>query len=149
VRETHPQATVDLVGRHDGAISPSPHVRVAGAVGDLAPWYAGADLVVAPLRRGGGTRIKLLEAFAFRRAVVATPAAVSGLDVSDGREVAIGRSPRELAELAGSLLAHPARAAAMVERAAATLSAHYTQDVVAPQVRALTAGSPGARGGAR
>ena len=149
VRETHPEATVDLVGRHDGAISASPHVRVAGPVGDLAPWYAGADLVVAPLSRGGGTRIKLLEAFAFRRAVVATPAAVCGLDVSDGREVAIGRSPRELAELAGSLLADPARAAAIAEVAAATLSAHYTQEVVAPRVRALAGGETGAGGGGR
>jgi glycosyltransferase involved in cell wall biosynthesis len=148
VRVTHPQATVDLVGPHDGAISASPHVRVAAAVGDLAPWYAGADLVVTPLRRGGGTRIKLLEAFAFRRAVVATPAAVSGLAVSDGREVAIGSSPRELAGLVGALLSDPARAAAMTERAAATLSAHYTQEVVAPRVRALAAGSTGVCGSA-
>jgi hypothetical protein len=137
VRETHPAATLDLVGRHDGAIAPSGHVRVAGAVDALAPWYAGADLVVAPIERGGGTRIKLLEAFAYRRAVVASETAVAGLAVRDGREVAIGGSPRQLAELASGLLAEPARAAAMVEAASATLSAHYLQDVVAPKVLAL------------
>jgi polysaccharide biosynthesis protein PslH len=137
VREIDPAATLDLVGRHDGAIAPSEHVRVAGAVESVAPWYAGADLVVAPIERGGGTRIKLLEAFAFRRAVVASETAVAGLAVRDGREVAIGRSPRELGEVAGGLLADPARAAAMVEAASATLSAHYLQDVIAPVVLAL------------
>jgi glycosyltransferase involved in cell wall biosynthesis len=137
VREAHPAATLDLVGRHDGAIAPSPHVRVAGAVAEVAPWYRGADLVVAPIRRGGGTRIKLLEAFAFRRAVVASEAAVAGLAVSDGREVAIGAGSRELGELTSALLADPARAAAMVDAASATLSAHYLQEIVAAAVLAL------------
>lgn len=137
VREAHPDATVDLVGPHDGSIAPSPHVRVAGRVADLGPWYDGADVVVAPLLRGGGTRIKLLEAFAHRRPVVATAAAVSGLAVRDGREVALGASERELAGQVGKLLAEPWRAAAMVEAAAGVLSARYLQGVVAPAVWAL------------
>jgi glycosyltransferase involved in cell wall biosynthesis len=150
VRETHPDAAVDLVGPHDGSIVPSPHVRVPGRVAAVAPWYEGADVVVAPLRRGGGTRIKVLEAFAHRRAVVATEAAVSGLAVRDGREVALGGSPRELAERIGELLEEPLRAAAMVRAATATLSSHYLQEVVAEQVWALVADElpPRAPGGA-
>ena len=137
VREAHPAATLDLVGRHDGAIAPIPHVRVAGAVAEVAPWYRGADLVVAPIRRGGGTRIKLLEAFAFRRAVVATEAAVAGLEVSDGRGGRDRRRSARTRRRASALLADPARAAAMVEAASATLSAHYLQEIVAPAVLAL------------
>ena len=137
VRERNPGASVDLVGPHDGAIVASEHVRVAGRVDSVEGWYGGADLVVAPLASGGGTRIKLLEAFAFERAVVATEAAVAGLEVADGHEVAIGRSPRELAALACALLEEPARAAAMVAAASATLAARYLQPVVAPAVRAL------------
>ena len=139
VREAHPDATVDLVGPHDGSIAPSSHVRVPGLVAELRPWYEGADVVVAPLLRGGGTRIKVLEAFAHRRPVVATAAAVSGLAVRDGHEVALGGSARELADRVSALLAEPWRAAAMVEAAAGTLSSHYLQEVVAEQVWALVA----------
>jgi glycosyltransferase involved in cell wall biosynthesis len=139
VRETHTDATVDLVGPHDGSIAASPHVRVAGQVADVRAWYEGADVVVAPLLRGGGTRIKVLEAFAHRRPVVATAAAVSGLALRDGREVALGASPAELADRVGALLADPRRAAAMVEAASATLRSHYLQEVVAEQVWALVA----------
>jgi hypothetical protein len=146
VRETHPAATLELVGRHDGALASSPHVDVAGHVEDLARCYAGADLVVAPLRRGGGTRIKLLEAFAHRRAVVATPAAVSGLAVRDGHEVALGGSAQEIAAHVGALLEEPRRAAEMVEAAARVLSERYLQDVVARQVWDLVGDEPG-RGG--
>jgi glycosyltransferase involved in cell wall biosynthesis len=139
VRETNPDATVDLVGPHDGSIVPAPHVRVAGQVAEVRPWYEGADVVVAPLLRGGGTRIKVLEAFAHRRPVVATAAAVSGLAVRDGHEVALGGSPQELADRIGALLAQPRRAAAMVQAATGTLSSHYLQEVVAEQVWALVA----------
>ena len=73
----------------------APGVRVAGYVEDLRPWYRGADVVVVPLRHGGGTRIKVLEAFAYRRPVVATPLAVAGLDVRDRREALLAdSSPR-------------------------------------------------------
>ena len=140
VRESHPDASVDLVGPHDGSIAPASHVRVTGRVVEVRPWYEGADVVVAPLRRGGGTRIKVLEAFAHGRPVVATAAAVSGLAVRDGHDVALGSSPRELADRVGALLAEPQRAAAMVAAATATLSSHYLQEVVAEQVWALVAG---------
>lgn len=141
VRESHPAASVDLVGPHDGTVAASEHVRVAGRVEALEPWYEGADLVVAALRSGGGTRIKLLEAFAHRRAVVASETAAAGLAVRDGREIAIGRSPRELAALVCALLEDRQRAAAMASAASAVVSARYLQAVVAPQVRAL-AGAP-------
>jgi len=142
VRERHPDATVDLVGPNDGSLEPSSHVRVAGRVAELAPWYDGADVVVAPLLRGGGTRIKVLEAFAHRRPVVATAAAVAGLAVRDGHEVSLGGTPRELAERVGALLAEPRRAAAMVEAAGGMLASQYLQEVVAQQVWALAADEP-------
>jgi polysaccharide biosynthesis protein PslH len=144
VRENHPYATVDLVGAHAGlgGEASAEHVRVAGAVAELEPWYEGADVVVVPLLRGGGTRIKVLEAFANRRAVVATPAAVAGLEVHDGQEVLLGESPRELARHVTALLDDPRRAAELVAAATRTLAARYTQEVVAPAVWELVA--PGA-----
>ena len=75
VRVKHPQATLDLVGPHAGALADAPAaVRIAGRVADLRSWYEGADVVLAPLWHGGGTRIKVLEALAYGRPVVADPA---------------------------------------------------------------------------
>ena len=142
VRRGHPAASVDLVGPHDRTLRGGEHVRVAGMVGDLAPWYAAADVVVVPLRRGGGTRIKVLEAFAHRRAVVATPVAVAGLELRDGRDVLVGRSSEALAGAVGELLDDPSRRERLARHAYRTLTARYVHDVVAPLVRGLAEGAP-------
>ncbi len=67
---------VDLAGAGDTTglrdIAQMPEVTLLGYVEDLAPLYAAADIAVAPLRAGGGTRIKILEAFAHGVPVVAT-----------------------------------------------------------------------------
>jgi len=139
VRESHPGATATVVGAHDGRVVTTPNVQVTGAVPDLRPYYEAADVVVAPLVHGGGTRIKVLEAFSYRRPVVATSVAVSGLAVRDGAEALLAETPHELARAAAALLADPSRGLGLVESAAELLAARYTQDVVTPQVLQLLA----------
>ena len=137
-------ATVDLVGPHDDRISDlaaCDGVRMTGRVPDVAPYYAGADVVVVPLREGAGTRIKVLEAFAFERPVVATRAAVAGLDVRDGESVALADDAKALAAQAARLLRAPDEARRLVAGASAVLSAHYLLDVVAPSARRLIFGA--------
>jgi glycosyltransferase involved in cell wall biosynthesis len=60
-----------------------PGIEIVADPVDLAPHYAWADLALAPIRAGGGTRIKILEAFAARVPVVATPIGAEGLAVQD------------------------------------------------------------------
>jgi glycosyltransferase involved in cell wall biosynthesis len=67
-----PPPTVAALARH-------PRVTVLGRVTDLAPLYQRATLALAPMRAGGGTRIKLLEAAAHRTASVSTPVAAAGI----------------------------------------------------------------------
>jgi glycosyltransferase involved in cell wall biosynthesis len=62
-------------------------VEVLGRVDRLEEYYRRAQVVVVPLRAGGGTRLKALEAMAFGRCVVSTPFGVKGLHVTDGREI--------------------------------------------------------------
>ena len=144
VRRLVPDATVDLVGAYDerlGDLHGRDGVRLAGAVPDVAPWYERADIAVVPLRQGAGTRIKVLEAFAYRRPVVATPAAVVGLAVHDGRSVHLGSSPDGLAAHVARLLRSPDEARGTVVEASAVLSEHYLLDVVAPRARQLLTGT--------
>jgi glycosyltransferase involved in cell wall biosynthesis len=143
LRALVPDVTVDVVGAHDERLADlAGHggVTFTGAVPDVTPWYAGADVVVVPLRRGAGTRIKVLEAFAHRRPVVATPAAVSGLEVADGRSVHLGATAAQLAEHTARLLNTPGEARRTVEEADAVLSEHYLLDVVVPRARRLLTG---------
>ena len=70
--------------------------RIADSA-DLASEYASADAVVVPIRSGGGTRIKALEAFAHGKPVVATPVGIEGLAVRHGVEALVGEIPAAIA----------------------------------------------------
>jgi glycosyltransferase involved in cell wall biosynthesis len=72
-------------------------IRLLGAVPEVRPVYESAGALVTPLRVGGGTRIKILEALSFGRAVVSTSIGAEGLDVTHGKEVLIADSPDEFA----------------------------------------------------
>jgi glycosyltransferase involved in cell wall biosynthesis len=72
-------------------------ITVTGAVDSLTPYYRQATVAVVPLRAGGGTRIKILEAAAHRVPVVSTPVGAEGLEVADGRELLLAHTPEQLA----------------------------------------------------
>jgi len=105
-----PSARLLLVGR-----SPAPSVQalasssveVSGTVADVLPFLAQARLAVAPLRSGGGTRLKILEALDAGRPVVATSVAVDGLEDLVGRGVVVADDAQTMAEVVSSLLDDP------------------------------------------
>jgi glycosyltransferase involved in cell wall biosynthesis len=77
-------------------------------VADLAPVYADADAVVVPLRAGGGTRIKILEAFVHRRPVVSTSLGAEGLEVEHHRHLLLADTPEDFAAQCARLAGDPA-----------------------------------------
>jgi glycosyltransferase involved in cell wall biosynthesis len=110
-------------------------VRVCGFVDDLGELYAEADVVLAPLRGGGGTRTKLLEAFAHGVPVVATPAAAEGLALADGRELLLGADVEQLVAAVAALASDAALGARLVEQAGRLVRERYSHDAVIPRVR--------------
>ena len=136
-------ARVTLVGPHDARIAglAGPQVQVTGFVPDLDPIYAAADVVVAPLQRGGGTRIKLLEAFAHDVPVVASRAAAAGLEVSDGCHLLLADGPEKTAAAVEAVLADRALAEKLVSQAGRLLRNRYSTDVVIPMIRDFFAGA--------
>jgi glycosyltransferase involved in cell wall biosynthesis len=88
-------------------------VEWKGFVQDLGSFFAAIDLLLVPLRFGGGVRIRILEALAAGVPVVASPVAVAGLGARDGRHLAIARGPDETAVVAARLLGKPQAAAAL------------------------------------
>jgi sugar transferase (PEP-CTERM/EpsH1 system associated) len=94
-----------------------PGIEVTGAVPDVRPYLARATLAVAPLLTARGIQNKVLEAMAMGRAVVASPAALEGLDVETGAEVVEAQPPDEWQREILDLLENDARRQA-IERAA-------------------------------
>ena len=88
LRAAFPGLVVRLVGRddagHGARFREVEGVEVVGPVADLLPQYRDSHAVYLPLRSGGGTRIKILEAWALGRPVLATAVAAEGLEVADG-----------------------------------------------------------------
>jgi glycosyltransferase involved in cell wall biosynthesis len=129
-----PGATVRLVGRNPGPDVErlaGPSVTVTGEVQDPIAELRRARVLVVPLRSGGGTRLKVLEALAAGTPVVSTPFGVAGLDVRDGEQVLIGETAEELAGLATRVVADDALAAALSERGRALVEASYDWSIVA------------------
>ncbi len=84
LRRTHPELDVWIVGKHpvaDVRALAGDGVFVTGEVDDVRPYYERATLAVVPLRAGGGSRLKILEAMALGRCVVSTTVGAEGLRV--------------------------------------------------------------------
>lgn len=140
VRRHLPTAVFQLVGRYDdsvGRLAGSPGVRLLGPVDDLDPVFASTSAVVVPLRAGGGTRIKILEAFARRVPVVSTPLGCEGLAARAGRELLVAESPEELAAACIRVHEDPALAASLVEQGHALWESRYRAADIRVQVRDL------------
>jgi glycosyltransferase involved in cell wall biosynthesis len=75
-----------------------PEIKFAGWMKDISQEYETADVVVAPIRGGGGTRIKILEAFAHGVPVVSTSKGCEGLDVANRVHLIIEDDARRFAE---------------------------------------------------
>ena len=73
--------------------------------------YRATDIVLAPLRSGTGTSLKVLEAFVHEKALVATRTGVRGYPVRDGMECVVCDEPHRYPEILSSLRADPGRLA--------------------------------------
>jgi len=100
-------------------LADEPEVTVTGRVADVTPWYQSAHAVVVPVRAGGGTRIKVLEAFAHGRPVVSTSVGAEGLDVTPGRHLLLADTPADFAAAAVRLMNEPALGRALADQAGA------------------------------
>jgi glycosyltransferase involved in cell wall biosynthesis len=142
-RHTSRSLRLILAGRDPGAelraLARPPEIEVTGPVEDLAPLYAASDVVLAPLRAGGGTRIKILEAFAHRRPVIATPLGAEGIAACDGEHLLLAEGAGELVTACLRLMQDPAFGAGLAARAYALVSQEHRHEVVTARIGELLA----------
>ncbi len=93
-----PQAKLVITGNHaDRYLPPAPRVFLAGYVEDIRSLIGRSRCSIVPILRGGGTRLKILEAMALRTPVIATSKGAEGLDVRQGEHLLIADDPVEFA----------------------------------------------------
>lgn len=146
VRQRLGEAELTIVGANPGpavrALGELPGVTVTGIVPDVRPYYGGALAAVVPLRTGGGTRLKILEAMAAGIPVVSTPIGAEGLEVSDGENCLLVEPDdvtgwtRHLTELAAS----PLRRAQMTEAGLHLVKTRYDWETLGAQLRDIYRG---------
>lgn len=142
-----PEVLFQIVGMNPHArldsLRHNPHVEITGAVPDIAPYLQGANLYIIPMRVGGGTRFKALEAMAAAKPIVSTTLGVEGIGVRNEKEMIIADSPDEFAvallrliadQRAGGELSHQ-----LGENAHAFVAAYYVWDRIIPVFERLYA----------
>jgi glycosyltransferase involved in cell wall biosynthesis len=111
-----------------------PGVVVTGWVEDDRDYIARARVYVAPLRMGGGTRLKILRAMAMGKAIVATTLACEGIELA-GDELVRADTVTEFATAVVELWEDPLARRRLSQRARALVEAHYDWRVVVPRFR--------------
>ncbi|MBV9410139.1 MAG: glycosyltransferase [Acidimicrobiia bacterium] len=102
-----------------------------GELDDLEPVYRAAAVMAVPLLEGGGTRLKVLEAWALGRPVVSTTVGVLGLDVISGREALVADEPEAFADRLAEVLADPTVGMGLVEAGRRAVEQHRAERVQA------------------
>lgn len=123
-----------------------PGVEPLGEVADLAALYAASDLALVPVTEGGGTKIKLVEAFAHGRAAVATVHAARGLEALVAAGLRPAADGAAFAAETVALLTDPARRAGLARAGRAALAETHSpagfRARVAADLRPLLPGAP-------
>lgn len=140
VRSSYPESTLYIVGDQ-----PPPEIQqmayegviVTGRVPEVKPYLDRAAVVVVPLRLGGGMRVKVLEALAAGKAVVASPLAVEGLDLVSGEQIVLAEDDQQFCDAIIDLLGDPERRRGLASNARAWACTHLGWETVVANYEAL------------
>src|SRR5262249_43592053 len=145
---SHPQVRLKIVGPR-----PTPEIlalrneriEVTGAVDDVRAHLAAAAGVIVPLRVGGGTRFKVLEAMAMGKPIVSTTIGAEGIDVVHERHLLLADEPAQLAAAVGRVLDDAGLAARLGEEGRLLVTSSYSWEAAAGRLeeflRELLAGA--------
>jgi glycosyltransferase involved in cell wall biosynthesis len=136
-----PEARLYIVGQKPharlNALRDQHGVYITGRVPLVQPYLHSAGVYVAPLRMGGGTRLKIMEAMASGCAVVSTTIGASGLQGDARRAMVIADSASEMAYKVVRLLQDPERRQGLGTAAREYVKAYYDWSVIIPQLLAV------------
>lgn len=120
-------------------IAKHPNVKLAGLVEDIRPDVDAAAAYIVPLRIGGGTRLKILDALSMSKAIISTSVGCEGLDVEDGKTIVIADTPDAFAQAIVKVLAEPVWADTIGQQGRQLVESRYDWAAVAKTLMAVYA----------
>jgi sugar transferase (PEP-CTERM/EpsH1 system associated) len=137
VKAQVPEVQVYIVGQRPHArldvLRADPAITITGAVDDTRPYITAASVYIMPLRMGGGTRLKLLEALSLQAPVVSTTLGADGFEVTHGEQLLLADDPATFARSIGELTADRARARALGAAGRSFAAQHYDWGSIVPK----------------
>jgi len=112
IKKDIPQVSLCIVGNNPPEMirdiaKENKSITITGLVDDTRPYIAESELFIVPLRIGGGTRLKILEAMAMGKTIVSTSIGCEGITISDGENIFIADSPAHFAKTVIELFKKP------------------------------------------
>ncbi|MEM7034391.1 MAG: glycosyltransferase, partial [Chloroflexota bacterium] len=131
-----PSTTFAIVGQKPHVrldpLRKNPAITITGFVDEVMPYIYGAKVFVAPFRIGGGTRLKLLEAMAMQKPIVATTVGAEGYPIRAGTEMMIADDQDQMAQVIVSLLDDSTERERLGKSAFEFVEAHYSWGKIVP-----------------
>lgn len=140
IKERCPRAKLVVIGQKPPdsvrALA-SDSIEIKGFVDDPRPYLDRATLVVVPLRIGGGTRFKIVEAMAQGKAIVSTRLGAEGIDVEHDKNIMLADDPQQFAGSVAKLLSQPELALRLGRQARALAESGYGWDAAVGKLETL------------
>jgi glycosyltransferase involved in cell wall biosynthesis len=144
IRHEAPEVRFWVVGMNPhprlATLADDPAVEITDWVEHVRPYIARAALYVVPLRIGGGTRLKVLQAMAMGKAIVSTRLGCEGFDVVPGQELVIADTPDQFASAVLQLLRDPDRRLRLGRVARGFAGSKYDWQIIVPQLEKVYQG---------
>jgi glycosyltransferase involved in cell wall biosynthesis len=147
-----PDATIDILGHNPPEelrqiAARTPQVTVTGFVDDIRPYFQRATAAICPVRDGGGTRIKVLDALAQGKPLVSTSIGCEGIAVVPERDVLVADSAADFVRQLARVFRDPALRQRLAENGRRVTEERYSWDALAAQLvdiyeRVVPAGRP-------
>ena len=141
IQRAEPETRFVIVGKEPHPrvqeLASRPGVTVTGWVPDIRAHIAAAAVYVVPLRIGGGTRLKVLEAMAMRSAIVSTRLGCEGFPLGGQEIITFADDAPAFADATVALLRDPARSARQGEAGRLFVEANYGWSAIVPRLRAV------------
>ncbi len=131
----YPNANLLIVGKRPPKylreIAGSKNIKLSTDVDDIASVFHSSDVLLAPIRIGGGTKYKILEAMACGIPVVTTKIGAMGLNVQHGEEILIAKDSADFVRQSAQLLEHPRWVSVLVKKARKKIEKEFAWDLIA------------------
>jgi glycosyltransferase involved in cell wall biosynthesis len=142
IQKELPQSRVYIVGGgppRELSRRANEHIVVTGYVDDVRPYVYRSSAIIVPLRMGGGTRLKVLEAMAMKKPIVSTSIGCEGIDVTHHESILIADEPAAFAQQTIQLLRDADTRNKLVSNAYALMQSRYEWNVIGKQIEELYA----------